>query len=456
VQVGGRQLLKARGVWAFPLITGSILAATITAFYIGSVVNPVGHLHGLPVSVVNADRGATAGGQRLNLGEDVQAGLSRSPSVSGRLGLTDSTELGAEQAMDRGGSYAAVVIPADFTASLLELAGDNASGPGYRLPEIVILTNQRAGAEGVSLATGVLLPALRVASQRIGRQLARAGRPAGANPVRGALLADPVTVLTTVYRPLPSNTALGLSAFYIALLTLICGFLGGVIVNTSVDGTLGYATTEIGPRWRQRPPLPISRWQTLITKWVIAAVAAGLLTGLVLLVAAGIFGMDAPNAGLLWLVTWLAATSVAVGTIVLFAVLGSLGQILAIVLFVYAGLASAGGTVPIQALPVALRWLADVEPLRQILSGTRAILYFDARADAGLTRAVVAAAAGLVFWLAAGTVLVRWYDRRGLSRADPQFAQYMARAAREYKSGNAGPPQPDSPPRRDQQGRSPA
>jgi hypothetical protein len=35
-----------------------------------------------------------------------------------------------------------------------------------------------------------------------------------------------------------------------------------------------------------------------------------------------------------------------------------------------------------QALPGALRWLAEIEPLRQILAGTRAILYFEARADA--------------------------------------------------------------------------
>jgi hypothetical protein len=47
-----------------------------------------------------------------------------------------------------------------------------------------------------------------------------------------------------------------------------------------------------------------------------------------------------------------------------------------------------------QALPGALRWLAEIEPLRQILAGTRAILYFEARADAGLTRAVRAAALG--------------------------------------------------------------
>jgi hypothetical protein len=53
-----------------------------------------------------------------------------------------------------------------------------------------------------------------------------------------------------------------------------------------------------------------------------------------------------------------------------------------------------------QALPGALRWLAEIEPLRQILAGTRVILYFEARADAGLTRAVRAAALGLVFRLA--------------------------------------------------------
>ena len=85
--------------------------------------------------------------------------------------------------------------------------------------------------------------------------------------------------------------------------------------------------------------------------------------------------MDAPNVGLLWLLTWLAAASVAEGTIVLFAVLGtSIGQLLAMLLFIYAGLASAGGTVPVEALPVFLRAVAEVEPLRQILAGTQAIL----------------------------------------------------------------------------------
>ncbi len=442
--VRARDLLKVRAVWILPLVLGSVVVVLITAFYVGSVVDPLDHLHGLPVAVVNQDRGAMIGAQRINIGQEVQRGLSGSPVVSGRLGLADTTLGSAEQAMDRGASYATVVIPPGFTASLLSLAGVSAGGPGSGRPEIVILTNQRAGTVGVSLATGVLQPGIGAASGQIGRQLA-AFVPAGAsNSLTKAFLADPVTVTTAEYRPLPSHAALGLSAFYIALLILICGFLAGIIVNSSVDAALGYATTEMGPRWRLRQPLPINRWQTLLIKWVMAVVLAGLMTGLMLLVAAGIFGMDAPHVGLLWLLAWLAAVSVAEGTIVLFAVLGaSVGTLLAMLAFVYAGLASSGGTVPLQALPGVLRWLAEIEPLRQILAGTRAILYFDAQADAGLTRAVTAAALGLVFWLVLGAGVVKWYDRKGFNRIDPELLAYVGGSVQQYKSGHADARQQD-------------
>ena len=57
-------------------------------------------------------------------------------------------------------------------------------------------------------------------------------------------------------------------------------------------------------------------------------------------------GMDAPSPFLLWAYTWLCAASVGAGTIALFAVAGSYGQLLSMLLFVYAGLASAGAVVP--------------------------------------------------------------------------------------------------------------
>jgi Protein of unknown function (DUF3533) len=156
----------------------------------------------------------------------------------------------------------------------------------------------------------------------------------------------------------------------------------------------------------------------------------------VIWVAAGGFGMDTPYPALLWAYTWLCATSVGIGTVVLFAVAGTSGQLLALLIFVYAGLASAGGTVPVQALPTFLRLLSNVEPLRQILVGIRSILYFEAQADAGLARGTLLAGVGLVFWLVLGAAIVRWYDRRGLYRLNPDVLAYVSNAVEGYMVRN--------------------
>jgi YhgE/Pip-like protein len=432
------RILRVRTIWILPIVVGSVAVAIMTALYIGSVVSPVAHLRGLPVAIVNQDLGATVGPRHLDIGQQVQAGLLASPVVSSKLGLTVSTLPQAQQAMDRDGLYAALVIPPGFTASLLNVAGLPVPGAAASTaPHVVILSNVRAGTTGSSLATGVLQPALAVASRQIGKQLSALVPPAALTGATRVLLADPVTVTTAQYRPLPPNSALGLSPFYVALLTLLCGFIGGTIVNSAVDSALGYSTSEIGTRWRQRLPLPISRWQTLLVKWTIVVVLTVVMTGVMLLVAVAGLGLDAPYPGLLWVFTWLCAASVGIGVIALFAMAGSFGQLIALLLFVYAGLASAGGTVPLEALPQPLRALSYVEPLRQVLAGTRSIMYFDAQGVAGLTRGTVAAGAGLVIWLVLGAAVVTWYDRRRLYRLHPDALDHATKAAQEYRAQQA-------------------
>jgi YhgE/Pip-like protein len=434
--VRAKHLLKVRSLWAIPAIVSSILILLITLFYIGSVVNPVAHLRGLPVSIVNDDAGATIGAEHVNFGTRLQAGLIGSRTVSRLLDLRREALPAAEHRMNHNGAYATLVIPHNFTTSLLSLTGVPVPpGASAGKPAVQLLTNQRAGTVGSGLASGVLAPAVAEASRVIGRQLVASTRPApAAGSAADAELADPVSLQSVDYRPLPSHSALGLSAFYIALLALMCGFLAATIINATVDAATGYATTDIGPRWSQRAPLPINRWQTLITKWALALALTGLLTGLMLVLAIGVLNMSAPDAGLLWLFTWLCAASVAGGTLVLFAILGTQGQLIALLLFVYLGLASAGGTVPIQALPGPLKLVSEIEPLRQILAGTRSILYFNAAGDAGLTRGFIAAMVGLIFWVALGVVVVRWYDRKGLHRLRPDLLAYVQESISTYRA----------------------
>jgi YhgE/Pip-like protein len=430
-------LLRVRSVWLAPIALAAVLLFFMTLFYIGAVVNPTGHLSGLPVALVNEDRGGTMQGRQVNIGAEVASDLLHSHAVTSRLSLDEVSLAQAKAQMNSNNAYAAIVIPPGFTASLLYAYGLASTSTGE--PTVQLLTNPRAGSVGVQLATGVAQPALQQVSSAVGSKLSSEAAKLGSTPRSGVGTANPITVTTSAFRSVPPDSALGLSAFYISLLAIMCGFLGAVLVNSSIDAALGYGTTEIGPRWRQRIPVAISRWQTLLAKWSVALITVPILTGILLLVAVGLLNMNAPYVGELWLFTSFAGIAIAAGTLALFAAFGSLGQLLAMLLFVYLALASSGGTIPVQALPSFFRFAANFEPLRQVLGGVRAILYFNAQADAGLTRGLVLTAVGLVFWLIVGTAVTRWYDRRGMDRVQPDVLEFAQRSARAYTAGAQGP-----------------
>jgi YhgE/Pip-like protein len=426
-RVRASELLRAKKLWLAPLVIASTFIALISVIYIGSVVNPAGHLHRLPVMLVNEDQGAVLDGHRVDVGGSLMSGLEGSVALTSRLKLQPATLTQARTTMDKGGAYATVIIPATLTRSLLLAAGVHTSdGSPPPQAKVELQENPRLGNLGVNLAAGVITPAIAQISPQVGKQLSGLATPQVlGNPVLATQLANPITLTTTTYRPLPDHSALGLSAFYIALLSILSGFIGATLINSSTDSALGYATSEIGPRWRQRRPVAISRRQTLLAKLAVAAVTVPVLTGILVLIAAGALGMYAPHVVLLWLLATLAALMIATGTLALLAAFGAIGQLLAMILLIYLSLASSGGTVPIQALPGIFNLVGHVEPLRQVLMGTRAIMYFDAKGDAGLTHSIIVITSEFVFWAVIGLAITSWYDRRKLDRISPDILSHV-------------------------------
>jgi uncharacterized phage infection (PIP) family protein YhgE len=323
--------------------------------------------------------------------------------------------------MDKGGAYATLVIPATLTRSVLLAAGVRTSGATPPATAAVELAeNLRLPALGVTLASGVLTPAISEISTRTGTQLSALATPATkSNPILASRVAKPISLITTSYHPLPDHSAAGLSAFYIALLGLVTGFLAATLINASLDAALGYSSSQVGSRFTQRRPTAISRLQTFLVKWAAAAVVAPALTGGLLLVVVAGLGMRAPHVVLLWALLTLSTLMTLTGTLALIAVFGSIGQLLGVFLLVYLSLASSGGTTPVEALPGLFRTIGHVEPLHNTLLGTRAILYFGARGDAGLTTSLTVLASELVFWAAVGLGAAFWYDHRRLDRISP-------------------------------------
>jgi uncharacterized phage infection (PIP) family protein YhgE len=229
------------------------------------------------------------------------------------------------------------------------------------------------------------------------------------------MLANPIEVKSTVHNLLPDGTGNGLSAFYYALLLLLAGFIGSVVVGRLVDSMLGFVPAEVGPIYRFAEQVKISRFRTLLIKWAMIAVLA-LLTSAAYLLIADNMGMPVQNGLALWLFSAFAILAVGVTSTSLIAALGALGVLVSMFVFIILGLPSAGATVPLQATPAFFEWLAKFEPMHQVFLGARALLYLGGRADAGLSQSVELTAGGLVIGVLLGVVVTRLYDRRGYHR----------------------------------------
>ncbi|WP_405875209.1 YhgE/Pip domain-containing protein [Streptomyces sp. NBC_00005] len=409
-------LLGRPKLWLMPTVVTGLLALLLALLYMGGIVNPQGELRHLPIALVNADTGKPPAGQRQNAGTQITAAIT-SDTSSEKAEWRKLTLAQAQDELDSGKVYGALVIPSDFTASLTALTTTDATAR----PTMTVLTNPGKGSLGSSLASQITTATAHQASQNIGKQLtAAAGTQA--NSTAKLLLGDPVNVVTQVGHPIGSHSGLGLSAFYYTLLLVLAGFMGGNVISNGVDTALGYADNEIGPWHTRRPTVPITRTQTLLLKMAMTAGITVISVSLIMLATITLLGMDATHIPLLWIYSYCAALAVGLGVQAINAAFGGVGQLVSMFVFIVLGLPSSGATVPLQAVPGFYRFLSNFEPMRQLSDGVRAILYFDARGDAGLTRSWIMIAIGAALGLLFGFAMTRYYDRKGHERLTPQPA----------------------------------
>lgn len=411
------RVLRAKPLWiANGVITGT-LALLFTLFYVGANIDPAGHTKNLPVGLVNADKGAAVGGKQVNLGARITQSIQNSAASGGKIDWKVMDEKKANEELGEGKLFGALVVPGDFTSSTTALTDTAATGTPSR-PTLTVLTNQSAGSVGSSLARAATTQAAENASLQVGKELtARTSAQQAKLPAAARLLlADPAAVTVKDGHPLDSHSGLGLTAFYYALVLVVCGMLSANVISGQVDHALGYTHNDMGPLRLHRPLIRATRVQTLAIAGTLMAGLSLLMGTLVMVGAVGIMGMDAAHLPLLWLYSVCAIAVSGIGALTLLAVFGTPGMLVVTLFFIGMAVPTAGATTPIEALPGFYRFLAEFEPLRQIAGGIRSILYYDAQGDAGLTRGWVMMAAGLGAAALFGFGVLGWYDRRGLHR----------------------------------------
>ncbi|WP_438310013.1 YhgE/Pip domain-containing protein [Streptomyces sp. HUAS TT3] len=448
-------VLRSPRLW---LGTGAILAVVSTLFallYVGGNVNPKGNLRDLPVALVNSDRGADSGGKHVNFGEQVVTGIQKSASANKSISWQVLSRTEADERLGQGKLYGALVVPEDFTASVSALAAPPAPAQGQTRPQgqaqgqpqaqpqgqgqaqpqpvrpkLTVLTNQSAGSFGSSMASQASQQAAHAASAQLGKELlarvsAQGAAAAQMPPAAKLMLADPAAVEVADGHPVGARSAMGLSAFYYALVLLVCGMLGANVINSQVDNALGYLHTDYGPIRRRTPVRHTSRVRTLAIGALMMAGLSVVMGSLVEATTVGLLDMDASHLGLLWLYSVATIAVVGISGLALLAAFGTPGMLISTIVFIAMAVPSSGATVPLEALPGFFRTLAEFEPLRQLTGGLRSILYYGAQGDAGLTRAWAAMGIALAVSVVFGFGVTRFYDRKGLHRI-PQNAEAPA------------------------------
>ena len=220
----------------------------------------------------------------------------------------------AKQQMDNAQIYGVAVIPPNFSSKLQAYAKTALTPGRVERPTVIISTNPRAGALGASIAGQTLQRAVAMVDHIVGERLSQeVAQQTGQKPESGAatlLLANPIEAKSTVHNPLPDGTGNGLSAFIYALLLLIAGFVGSIVINMTVNSMLG-SSRSAGH----------SRFRTLLIKWALTLVLALLTSAGYILIATNL-GMPVQNSLLLWLFGVLVIAAVGITSTSFIAALG--------------------------------------------------------------------------------------------------------------------------------------
>ncbi|MFH5228477.1 DUF3533 domain-containing protein [Antrihabitans spumae] len=414
-------------VWLAPVVVVGLVMSLLAVLYLDSILDPQKNLHDFPIAVVNQDEGENVVApdgttQRQTFGDQIVQGL-----VDGiPKDKVDLRQVGIaeEQTLLRKGEiYGSIVIPSDFSKRLLILAQASVVDGDVEKPVITVKTNPRAGTFAISIATTIYDQAMEQVNTTVGKQLteqviAQLNAGPTPTPISGAsrlVLAEPIQIETAQYNPLPAGSGNGLAAFYYALLLLLAGFTGAMIVSSLVDAQLGFAPAEFGPWYIYNPSVHVSRFHTLVVKWVIMIVVGIVVSGLYLGIST-FLDMPVTRPATLFAYGAFAIAAVGITATSIMAAFGTAGLVINLILFIILGVPSSGGTVPLEGQPPFFAWLANFEPLHQVFIGVRAILYYDARYDSGLLHAFWMTVFGLITGLVVGTVATRVYDRKGFHR----------------------------------------
>ena len=251
---------------------------------------------------------------------------------------------------------------------------------GTKPARVEVLTNPSAGPFPSGTVQTILTKVVQDASDKTGEKLTGtlAEKGVKVSPVQAAALAAPVVAKVTDAQPTGANSGRGLMPFYLMFTASILGFIGANALYLGFGDVAGGVEAGTG-----RKP---SFFRLFLGRTAFAILLSLMLGAVETLVAVEIYGVH-HEAGALYVFGFLslvASVSLTLGLLLLSALGPRVGMLAGSLFIISLGLATSGGTTPLQNLPDFFRSLAVVLPFLHATDGIRDLLFYGGRPDAGL------------------------------------------------------------------------
>ena len=400
--------LASRVTWVAILLAvaaGCIMASS----YIGGLVNPVGNQHDAPIGVVNLDAGASAEGQDVDAGDELQQKLTSTETHMFDWQVLDSRDE-AERRLRNNTLWGAIVIPESFSSDIVDIG---ASAGDADQAGLVVLTNEGGGSYPTAVFQDLYQEVVDEASQDTARMLANQLDQAGetVSPDAAAVLGQPVVSDVHAVVELPDRSGRGIAPFYLTIIATLTGFMAANVISIGTDFMRGRTHLEMMGRiipLKRASGRPGSAWVFKVVGTVLGAALGGAAA---VFTAHGLVGMDLDAVAKTYGWAMLSAATIGVVTLVFLAVFGLLGQLLGVLFTTIFGVPSALAIYPEQALPGFFQFISGWHPMRYISDGMRSVAFYDG-SGAGLGKALDMMLIWLVAALVVGSLVAWWSDRR--------------------------------------------
>ncbi len=416
-----RSLLRHWFAWSLVAL-GGVLAFIMSFSYLHAFLEPTNRLEDVPIGIVNLDRGASALGQELKVGDQVvQQAVAPQPGPKQPVRWVRYRSRAALAHDIRDFNvYGGFVIPADFSARIAALGTALGDAPPARIEVLASSGTGQFGTAVFDRITGTLVPEASAAVRaQVLDQLTAAGLQVPPSGVR--TLGTPVVAKTIDLVPVSDKSGRGLAPFYFALMMTLAGFASTTAVSIGIDVLAGHEEFDVLGRIVRFPDRGVTESARWRAKAVIVMAMAPLAALAETVMAVDILGMQTSSAAKLFFFAWLGIAAVAALTLVFLVAFGIIGELVAVIFITIFGVPSALGVYPQYALPPLFQFISDWHPMRFATDGARSIVFFGGRSAAGLGTAIPVLFAYLV-----GSILAGW----GLAKVvDVWTAHHRARQA---------------------------